>query len=173
VLVDQRNRKSDNVVVATINFLDESGGIALDSVGSGFVHRLSGGEVVQQFVFRNVVEPDTRFRNVGDDVRSANERDTSKDAVCATRQGSQHSSSVASSDRFPQNLSFYTDYRVRPQNDIPFGWMDRESFLCRDSLDVDLSGFVLVSSFVDSRWADDVFDSGSEEEFVAARRGGG
>jgi len=48
---DEGDGEADYVEVAALDAGDPAGGVALDGVGAGFVHRLAGGDVGLDFCF--------------------------------------------------------------------------------------------------------------------------
>ena len=66
---------------------DPAGGVALDAVGTGFVERISGGEVVGEVIVGDVGEEDAGGFDVGALGGGSDDRDASVDLMGAAGEG--------------------------------------------------------------------------------------
>ncbi len=153
---------------------DPAGGVALDAVGSGFVERVAGGEVVGQVGVGDGGEEDAGGLDVGEAGGGSDDGDAGVDLMDAVGEGAEHALCVCEVCGFIEDFLFTDDSGVGTQDGC-FGveGMDRLRFFEGKALHVGGGRLVGMTRLVDVGGENVEAQACLGEKIAAARRGGG
>jgi hypothetical protein len=176
---DEPQGQADDVEVATLDAWNPFGGVALNAVGTCFVHWLARGDVGIDLLVSQRQKLDAG--DLGSDLGACCGRDgDSSDHTMGTAgEHAEHSGSICGILRFGEDVSVKGDRGVSTEDNSRLGWSVRRNLrknrLCFMAGKTDNVGdwvFVRIWILVDVRGTYFKGETSLFEEFAAARRGG-
>lgn len=173
-------RKAHDVEVAAFDAGDPAGGIALDAIGSGFVHGLAAHEVVDELLVVDEVEEDLGNLDLADHAGAGDGGDSGEDLVGASGEELEYAARVGLIDGFAEDFAVEDDGGVGAQDDEGVGGVvfvvaaaieDGLGFFDGEALDVLGGGLVGLEEFIEVGGLDGEGEADLFEELAAARRG--
>jgi len=140
----------------------------LDGVSTGFVHGLTAGDVLVDFLGGHSRKPDLGSGTIADPLISPAEADTRKNLVAASGEGFEHEASVGGMVGLEEHPAIDDDGRVRSEHGLMRSGLDGPRLEFGEPSDIFLRLFLGQGSLIDRSGADGKGDSGLTQDFRAA-----
>ena len=174
---DAGEGEANDVEVVAFDAGDVAAGAALDGVGTGFVVRLTGGEVTRDFVGGELGDVDEGGFDEGAavGVGETDECDAGDDGVGTAGELFEHVAGVVGGAGLAEDAAFESDLGIGADDDGGASGASGNEFGFGEgqALDKVVGGFAGVRCFVDGGRENGEGESGSVEDFGAAGGGGG
>ena len=115
---DLRHGETHDVEIVADDPFDEHGAFALDTVGTGFIHRFPGGDIIINGFVGERVKFHFRFLEERADRSFFDYGNAGIDEVFLTGKSAKHPMSIAFVFRFAENGSVEHDHRVGTDHEI-------------------------------------------------------
>ncbi len=144
----------------------------MDGIGPGFVARLPASSVLLDLLLCQRGEGNGGDGEIVDNALAGDEADAGVDKMVAAGEAAEHAAGVFVVARFAENFRVRAvgeaDGGVGGENDVGGIVRDGEGFFLREALDEGGRRFGGQGFFGDGAGADDMPQTGGEQEFVAA-----
>jgi hypothetical protein len=169
--IDERNRQTDYVVIATFDGANKLRSEPLNRVRSGLISRLPASSVLLNVVLRKLQEGNPGTGEIENPACAGENTDAGIDLVVAAREAAEDPGGIVIAGGLSEDLVVHTDYRVGAEDDVLWRGHDRPGLLLCNSPNELRGALAGVPMFGNRAGPDDVIDAGGQKQLMTAGRG--